>query len=284
MTVNLVSIKSGEIMKKLQDEEFIQLARYIKGNFGVNLTQKRTLIESRLQNILLEKNFESFAQYYEYVVSDKNGDAVISLIDKLTTNHTFFMRESEHFEFFRSTLLPKLSSVYSKEKDLGIWSAGCSTGEEPYTLAMIIHDFFVANKSQWDTKILATDISTRVLQRAVEGVYSNEALLEISDRWKKVYFNRHDQHNSIVADNIKKEVIFRRFNLMNKEFPFKKKFHVIFCRNVMIYFDAETKRHLIEKFYQNLEHGGYLFIGLAESLNFEKTKFKYVMPSVYRKE
>lgn len=171
-----------------------------------------------------------------------------------------------------------------KNKDLRIWSAGCSSGEEPYTLAMLIDEFLGKDKVWWDSKILATDISSKVLDLAKKGCYSKDALANISPKWKLNYFQSIDNDTFKVADKIRNETILRRLNLMDDTFPFKQKFHVIFCRNVMIYFDLETKRKLIDKFYNLLEYGGYLFIGHSESIERGSTNFKYVMPAVYRKE
>ena len=202
---------------------------------------------------------------------------------QVSTNHTYFMREEEHFRYFRGVVLPELTGRV-RDKDLRIWSAGCSSGEEAYTLAMIIDEFFGKEKLFWDTKILATDISSRVLEEAKKGVYSNDELAVLPSSWRLSYFTAFDKESSIISDRIKNEVIFRRFNLMEKSFPFRKKFHVVFCRNVMIYFDAETKRKLINKFYEITEPGGYLFIGHSESINRNETGYKYVMPALYRKE
>jgi chemotaxis protein methyltransferase CheR len=225
----------------------------------------------------------SFSEYYDYVVSDKTREAAITLIDKITTNHTFFMREVDHFYYFRDKVLPYLVSNV-REKDLRIWSAGCSSGEEPYTLSMIIDEFLGNEKSCWDSKVLATDISNKVLEKAIKGVYSNEGIATLPSSWKLNYLKKFDNENHILIDKIRNEVIYRSFNLMDPVFPFKKKFNVIFCRNVMIYFDNKTRMELIKKFYDSTEYGGYLFIGHSESINRDETKFKYVMPSVYRKE
>lgn len=271
-------------MLTISDKEFRQLAVYIKANFGINLKEeKRALIIGRLHNVLLQNNFSNFSEYYEHVISDKTGTAASILVNKITTNHTFFMREVDHFYYFRDKVLPYLSST-SKEKDLRIWSAGCSSGEEPYTLAMIIDDFFGREKSLWNTNILATDISSKVLEEAVSGVYSSDKIANLPNSWKLNYTKEIDKNSSAIADKIKKEVTFRIFNLMEKAFPFKRKFHVIFCRNVMIYFDSQTKRELVDRFYNSMEYGGYLFIGHSESLNRDETKYKYIIPSVYRKE
>jgi chemotaxis methyl-accepting protein methylase len=187
------------------------------------------------------------------------------------------------YKLKQENVLPYLVHTV-KNKDLRIWSAGCSSGEEPYTLAMIIDEFLGKDKVWWDTKILATDISSKVLEMAVDGSYSKDELENISPQWRLNYFKGIDDENLKVVDRIRNEVIFRRFNLMDETFPFKKKFHVIFCRNVMIYFDLETKRKLINKFYNLLEYGGYLFIGHSEAIERGATNFRYVMPAVYRKE
>lgn len=271
-------------MVNITDREYVLLTDYIYENYGIKLGNgKKSLVVGRLQNVLLQKKFSSFSEYYDYVVSDKTGDAVATLVDKITTNHTFFMRESEHFYYFRDKVLPRLASTI-KNKDLRIWSAGCSTGEEAYTLAMIMQDYFGADKPQWDTRVLATDISSKVLETAKKGEYLSKGIEEFPLYWRTNYFKKIDDDKSIVTNRIRNEVIFRSFNLMNSSFPFKKKFNVIFCRNVMIYFDTQTKNELVERFYDFMEPGGFLFIGHSESINRDETRFKYVMPAVYRKE
>lgn len=271
-------------MVTITDKEFKQLSDYVKANYGIYLKEgKRTLVAGRLHNVLVQNKFNSFSEYYDYVISDKTGEAAATLINKITTNHTFFMREADHFYYLKNEVLPYLKGMI-KDKDLRIWSAGCSSGEEPYTLAMIIDESFGKEKFLWDTKVLATDISCRVLEKAEKGIYSNEEIATLPSSWRLGYFNRFNDEKSVLIDRIKKEVIFRKFNLMDEKYPFKAKFHVIFCRNVMIYFDDVTKCELVNKFYDLTEHGGYLFIGHSESLNREKTKYRYVMPAVYKKE
>lgn len=269
-------------MITITQNEFNQLAAYVKANYGIYLKDaKKTLVEGRLQSVLEEMRFDNFSEYYNYVISDKSGIAVITLLDKITTNHTFFMRESSHFYFFRDEILPYLSKVVT-DKDLRIWCAACSSGEESYTLAMIVDEFFGNEKLFWNTQILATDISNAIIETARNGIYSPDRIQPLPVSWKTKYFNMSG-NNYVVKDQIKNEVIYRKFNLMDKVFPFKKKFHVIFCRNVMIYFDDSTKDTLIQRFYNALEPGGYLFIGHSESIDRSKYKFKYVMPSVYMK-
>lgn len=272
-------------MLEITNNEFNKLADYIRNNYGISFKdEKKLLVMSRLQSVLNENSFNSFTEYFDFVMSDPTGEAIVTLMNKLTTNHTFFMRETAHFDYFKNTVLPYLSSVEAKSKDLRIWCAGCSTGEEPYTLAMIIADFFGMQKSLWETKILATDISTRALDAAVQGVYPEEDVASLPDSWKRNYLKKIESDSFIIADRIKEEVIYRRFNLMNTQFPFRQKFDVIFCRNVMIYFDHQTKIDLVNRFYEFTKPGGFLFIGHSESINRDETKYKYIMPAVYRKE
>ena len=270
-------------MISISEKEFRQIADYVKRNIGINLRdEKKTLVNGRLNSVLEELGFKSFGEYYKYLESDKSGEAITTFIDKITTNHTFFMRETSHFYYFRDVLLPEF---YNKleEKDLRIWCAACSTGEEAYTLAILIDEYFGKKKFLWDTRVLATDISIKVLKQAAEGQYTKDKINSIPKEWKEKYFRVVDFDTYSVEDKIKNEVIFRRFNLMNKNFPFKKKFQVIFCRNVMIYFDNETKDDLVNRLYHSLEQGGYLFIGHSETINRSDNKFEYIMPAVYRK-
>ncbi len=267
---------------KLSNDEFLRIVGFIKENFGVDLTKKRTLIEGRLLNTIIKRGYKDYHSYLNMVISDKTGLEVSRLIDVLTTNHTYFMRETEHFDYFESTVLPNFERNL-REKDFRLWSAGCSTGQEPYTLAMILDRFFSGTNDIWNKELLATDISVNVLNKATAGIYSKEEISELPSYFKVEYFQSISKQSFQVKDSLKKEVIFRPFNLMEIQFPFKRKFHVIFCRNVMIYFDDDTKNNLLWKFYDSLEEGGYLFIGHSESVDRSVIPFQYVRPSVYRK-
>ncbi len=271
-------------MKDLTNQEFLQIRDYIKKNFGINLSdEKKTLVYSRLRSVLVEKGFNNFTDYFNYLISDRTGDAVISFIDRITTNHTFFMREVDHFDYLKEMVLPKLEELCANQRDIRLWCAACSSGEEAFTLQMILTDYFKNKQPSWNTKILATDISTNVLSKAYKGIYPNEALKLLPEHWRKNYFTKYDESSSVVSDQIRNQIIFRRHNLMDKTFPFSKKLHVIFCRNVMIYFDNQTRDELVEKFYNQTEQNGYLFIGHSESLNNTATKYKYVKPAIYMK-
>ncbi len=270
-------------MDAITDQEFNELVRFIKKNYGINLSQKRSLVLGRLHNYILQSGFASFSEYLQYAVQDHTGKAGTMLLNKLTTNHTYFLREPKHFELLERDVLPYLAETEAKTRDLRIWSAGCSSGEEPYTLAMTIDSYFGAGKWRWDTKILATDLSAAALERAKKAVYANSQLDTLPAAWRAKYFRKIDGECSVITEKVRNEVIFRRFNLMNPVFPFKKKFHIIFCRNVMIYFDAETKRDLINRLYDHMEPGGYLFIGHSESINRQESKYKFITPAMYRK-
>lgn len=271
-------------MITITNEEFRKLAAYIKQRYGIHLKEeKKTLVAGRLTQVLMQHKFKNFSEYYNYVISDRSGRASMQLIDKISTNHTFFMRESKHFDFLRSEVLPYLKRTAADQR-VRMWSAGCSSGEEPYTLAMIIQDYVKRERIRWDAKILATDVSRTALDKAVKGIYKNEAVAVLPAHWRKNYFRRYDNRHMIVTDDVKQDVVIRYFNLMDRVFPFQKKFHVIFCRNVMIYFDQQTKLDLVRKFYQALVPGGYLFIGHSESLDRDQTDFRFVKPAVYRKE
>jgi chemotaxis protein methyltransferase CheR len=270
-------------MLSMTDAEFIELAAYIKKKFGVNLgLEKRNLVHGRLQKIISEHGFLTLREYYEYLLADISGAANVELVNAITTNHTFFMREPSHFDFFSQQVLPFLYQTIHNH-DLRVWCAVCSTGEEAYTLAMLIADFFSVKNQLWDTKLLATDISLQALRFAQKGIYSKEEVMNLPRKWQTIYFNEFEEDHYKIKTELQAQVIFRQFNLMDEIFPFKKKFHTIFCRNVMIYFDDKTRRRLVEKFYEYLEPGGYLFIGHSEVIDRNATLFSYVMPSVYRK-
>jgi len=263
--------------------DFVRLAEFMKTHYGINLTKKKALIEGRLGLTIQKMGFSSFNEFVNYALNDPTGEAISLLTTKLTTNYTYFMREENHYYLLENNVLPELEKKIA-DRDLRIWSAGCSTGEEAYTIAMTIDHYFQGRKAGWDTRVLATDISPAVLKKAIAGIYDYNSLGRLPGEWIEKYFEKIDAHTYRIKDFIKNEVIFRNFNLMNPEYPFKKKMHVIFCRNVMIYFEKSTKQQIVNKFYNLLEDGGYLFIGHSESLGGMDTPFRYVVPSIYKKE
>ena len=269
------------MMLKLTDNDFQRLVAYMKENYGINLEKKRVLIEGRLSNMVLRRGFNSFTEFIDFAFADKTGNETMQLVNKLTTNHTFFLREPEHFEFLKTTILPYLEKTNEKTHSLKLWCAASSTGQEPYTIAMTIDEYFGANAAKWDWKLLATDLDTDVLRKAQAGIYSEDMVKDVPAHWLAKYFEKIDDKNYQVIERIRKQVVFRQFNLMDP-IVCSVPFDFISCRNVMIYFEQETKNALIERFYDVTKEGGYLFIGHAESVG-KNTRYTYVKPAIYRK-
>ncbi len=267
-------------MKILEHSDFLRLSEFVHNNYGIDLSKKKTLVESRLSNSPSLVTFGSFSDYIDYIITKKDPQEMEDLLNKLTTNYTYFMRESEHFDYFRDHILPELITK-RKDKVLSVWSAGCSSGEEPYTLSMIIFDVLGAKAKDWDTRILATDISQSVLSKAQLGVYSSNSLENLPESWKNQYFVK-DGLNYTVAPLIKSNVIFQTFNLMSP-IKFRMKFDVIFCRNVMIYFDHATKHALVQRFFEATNPGGHLLVGHSEALSKENNPYDFVRAATYKK-
>lgn len=266
----------------ITEREFRRIVVYVKRRYGIDLSGKQILVNGRMENYLLRNGYSGYDEYMTKVENNPAGEEARNLINVLTTNHTYFMREFEHLEYMRREVLPNLRIKEAARRDLRIWSAASSTGEEPYTIAMVLKDFFGLEHQSWDTKVLATDISTRVLETAQRGIYLREQLEPLPENWRRRYFTRINELEYQVKQELKDEVIFRQFNLMDP-FPFQRPFHMVFLRNVMIYFDEDTKRQLLNRIYDYLEPGGYLFVGTTESVDRKGTSFQYVEPSIYRK-
>jgi chemotaxis protein methyltransferase CheR len=271
---------------ELQDIDFERISRLVYDHCGINLHDgKKELVKARLSKRLREGDFKSFGDYYRYVNTAEGTDELVTMIDSLSTNVTFFFREESHFVKLRQ-ILPAILNTPVKNGRAGrlrIWSAGCSTGEEPYSLAITVCE--CATDKPADIAITATDISTRVLQAAAGGTYQRDKIKNVSPGVLKKYFQlgcgRWEGHCRIKKE-IRDMVRFLRFNLMETP-PSDFLFDIIFCRNVMIYFDKTTQAALVNRFYQCLNNGGYFFVGHSESLTGLDHGFKYVEPSVYRK-
>lgn len=270
----------------ISDTEFTRLRDLIYQRFGINLTeQKRSLLVGRLQKLMRQLNLPTFSDYFDYLGNDKTEAGLSELVDLISTNHTYFNREKDHFDYFSETALPAVINKLKKQnrKDLRIWCAGCSSGEEPYTLLMLMMEHLGADYGSWDAGILATDISDRALTIARRGTYATDRVMQLPEPLRRKYFTPAGQDEMAVIDKIKKEATFRRFNLMNTTFPFKKPFQMIFCRNVMIYFDQPTRDALVDRYHQHTEPGGYLFIGHSETLGRSQTRYRYLKPALYQK-
>ncbi len=271
----------------ISDDDFDAIRKYVYNTIGINITnEKRNLLQSRLQKILRKETFKSFEEYYNYLVNDKTGTALSELANNISTNYTYFYRENEHFDFFVEAGLKEIlkKKVNQKSNDLRLWSAGCSSGEEPYTIMMMMMQKMGDMYKKFDAGILATDISLKALDTAKKGIYDPDKLKRLPAGYDQKYFDKIDDNSYQIKDFVKNEVTFRRFNLMNDIFPFKKEFDAIFCRNVMIYFDNDTRATLVRKFYDFLEVGGYLFIGHSETIRRGIVNLKPIAPAIYRKE
>ena len=268
-------------MLDLSDQDFHRLTSFIKTKFGIDLTRKRQLITSRMSTTILSQGYRDFSSYVDHILTAATQEDIETLLNKLTTNYTYFMREQTHYDFFRNTILPEMIHRHARDHVLSIWSAGCSSGEEPYNISMILMDYLGSSAAHWDTRVLATDISQRVLSTAQKGTYDLPA--DFPSSWKQKYFVKENNSSLYtVAPAIRKNVIFRTFNLMDP-IQFRLKFDVIFCRNVMIYFDQPTKDALVQRFYNATAPGGYLLIGHSETVNKETSPYQYLQPATYRK-
>lgn len=264
----------------LNAREFDRIRRLAHDTFGLDLRAgKETLVSARLGKHIRKSGCRSFDEYYQHVVEDRTGEALINLIDALTTNHTSFFREPAHFDFLRKTFLPEW-----KAKSIDIWSAACSTREEPYSIAMCLLEELDAAAAR-NVHILATDISTRVLGVAEKGIYATERLEGLPQSELRSFWLR-GEGDWAGCYRAKKElrtlIEFRRLNLLE---PVSRigHFSLIFCRNVMIYFDKATQQRVVERLAGCLEPGGYLLTGHAESLTGIAHGLQFVQPAVYRK-
>lgn len=270
-------------MLTINENDFQRLVRFVQKNYGIDLSKKKQLIMGRLSNTIVSMGFPDFQHYVDHLIRRQKPEDIELMINKLTTNYTYFMREKEHFDFFTDTILPYLLKT-KRNRVLSIWSAGCSSGEEPYTISMILKEYLGSQASLWDTRVLATDISQNVLNMAAAAAYDEASLKGLPPGWKNKYFRPLGQPGMYkVAPAIRDNVIFRTFNLMDP-IQFRLKFDVIFCRNVMIYFDQPTKNALVNRFYHATNPGGYLLIGHSESLDKSHISYRYLKPAIYRKE
>ena len=270
-------------MDTLTDEDFTRMYQYIQSHYGIDLHKKKQLIVSRLTNVISLQGYDSFHTYTDDIVNGRRPDLISSMLGKLTTNYTYFMREEQHFDFLKDTILPYLAEKHKGDRSINIWSAGCSSGQEPYSVSIILKEYFDALGGKWDTRILATDLSTDMLNIAVNPTYTSESLSNIPDEWKRKYFTARPDDTWTVSPILRNNVLFRQFNLMDP-IHFRKKFDLILCRNVMIYFDAPTKDALVKRFFDATEDKGYLFIGHSEGLSKTNCPYKYITPAIYRKE
>jgi len=277
-------------LTSMSDRDFNRFRDLIYNQCGINLTSiKRTMLASRLRRRLRALEIDSFSEYYDYVAGGKGGtDELVHMLDAVSTNKTDFFREPKHFEYLMKEALPRMfrSGWWRPGRRLNVWSAGCSSGEEPYTIAMVLADF-AAGSPVGEFSILASDISTRVLDLARKGIYPDDAVEPVPVELKRKYLmrgNGSQQGYCRVVPELRNALRFRRINLNGgRHFGIKTPMDVIFCRNVIIYFDRDTQKKLFEKFYEQLVPGGYLFIGHSETLHGINDRFNAVAVATYRK-
>ncbi len=276
------------IAAQMTDGEFSKFSKLIYEHVGIHMKpEKKELLNARLGKRLRACNLNSFNKYYELInLPDQKDNEFVHFLDSVSTNFTSFFREISHFEYLAESVLPELYLLSkSSNKEFLFWSSASSSGEEPFTMAMVLHEF-AQNNPGFRFKIIATDISSRVLTVASKGVYLMEQAARVPEDILKKYFQKGVGQSAgkvKVKDEIRHHVEFKRFNLMHS-FPWHGEMDVIFCRNVMIYFDRITQERLINKFHNCLRPGGYLFIGHSESITSIKHEFKQVESTTYKKD
>ena len=287
---NTVIPTSSSIGGELSDREFQMYSQFIYNQCGIKLPQiKKTMLTVRLAKRLRALKINSFKEYYKYITSDEGRKKeLVDMINVVTTNKTNFFRESKHFDILVQKAIPELLRCRPdiRYKSLNIWSAGCSSGEEPYTIAMVL-DEYVNNQMHLNYAILCSDISTRVLQKAAKGIYEDALLEGIPSQYLRKYLMRgkgKSKGQNRIVPELRNHLTFRRINLNEgPSFGIKTMMDIIFCRNVIIYFDRETQVKLFNKYYNQLYPGGFLFIGHSETLHGINDRFVPVDVSVYRK-
>jgi chemotaxis protein methyltransferase CheR len=266
---------------------FDKLRAIVTAHSGIVLSDaKQNMVYSRLVRRLRQTGINNFDEYCQFL--DDSDDSASSefthFINAITTNLTSFFREKHHFEILENIVLPEVFERNKHNKRLRIWSAGCSTGMETYSIAMVVKEF-IANKPDWDVKILATDLDTNVIETATQGVYDVDKITGVSDQRFNTWFrigSGENANKAKVSKQLKELISFKQLNLL-QPFPFAGPIDIIFCRNVVIYFDKETQRLLFKKFSEIHKNRGYLFIGHSETLYNVSDKYKLLKNTVYQK-
>jgi len=271
---------------QLKDSEFKKLSDFIYGNFGIKMPPaKKIMLQSRLHKRLRALKIDNFAEYLEYVFSKKGQEEeVIHMIDVVSTNKTDFFREPSHFDFLHEYIIPQ--AIQEGKRSLNIWSAGCSSGEEPYTIAISLFEY-CRKHYNIDFKILATDISTIVLKSAIGAVYSEQRIEGLPLEIKKRYFlrskDRSDPKVKLISE-VRNKVRFQRLNFMDNSYAINESFDIIFCRNVLIYFDKDTQENVIRKQCLKLKEKGFYFLGHSESTTGIDVPLQQIKPTVFQKK
>jgi chemotaxis protein methyltransferase CheR len=269
---------------KLSDADFSRLSKFIQGEYGIKMPpEKKIMLQSRLQKRLRALGMVSYSDYVNYVFDGKNTEEIIHMIDVVSTNKTDFFREPVHFDYLKNKILPEFKSKASG--NFNIWSAGCSSGAEPYTIAMVCEDFKRAN-NDFSYNIFATDISTRMLKKAINAIYPVSEIDVISLDLKKKYLLKSKNPNENVVrivPELRQKLKFGRLNFMDDEYHVNQMFDLIFCRNVLIYFDRENQEKVINNLCKNLKPDGYFLLGHSESITGINVPLKHIQPTIFQK-
>ena len=282
------SLQINEIYKaQLSKEDFNKLSTFIYKESGIKMPPvKKIMLQSRLQKRLKELHMTSFKEYCDYVFSKEGlNNEIIHMLDVVSTNKTDFFREPVHFDFLTSTVLPDFISKKGSNKLLKVWSAGCSSGEEPYTIAIVLYDFF-ENYPGFDFTILGTDISTKILHNAVNAVYKEDKVEGIPLSLKRKHLLKSKDRNNPtvkIGSHLRSKVRFGRLNFMDDYYDISEYFDIVFCRNVLIYFDRETQEKVINKLCTKLNSGGYFFLGHSESIMNMNVPLRQIKPTIFQK-
>lgn len=282
-----MSTLTTSAIEKLQTEEFLYISEFVQEHYGIQLpVSKKMMVEARLQKRLKALNLVTFQEYFEFVFAPEGRDEYQKMIDLLTTNKTDFFRESNHFDFLNEEVLPKLIKTKSASESIKIWSAASSTGEEVYSILITLEEYFFRTLRKVPYSILGTDLSMQVLQKAAQGIYAEERTENIPLYIKKRYFLKNkDRENpkARIKPELLKAVEFKRLNLLKEFQGIEFNYDIIFCRNVLIYFNREVQQEVVSKLASRLKTGGYLFIGHSESLTNMQLPLRQIKPTVYQK-
>jgi len=274
---------------RITDKEFRKLGEYIHTRYGIKMPPvKKTMLEARLQKRLRTLGMSSFSEYSKYLFSpDGLKDELVNMVNMVTTNKTDFFREPQHFDYLVEEALPTIEREWGGgiRRPLKIWSAGCSTGEEPYTMAMVLSEY-AAKHSGFSFEVMGSDISTTVLEKAKTAIYKHFKVDPVPMELKKKYLlrNRDRSRDEVrIVPELRRQVHFRRINFIEDDFGLREKMDIIFCRNVIIYFDRPTQEKLLNRLSGHLRDQGFIFMGHSETLSGLNVPLRPVVPTVYRK-
>lgn len=276
-------------LKLISDEDFKIISKLIYEETRILMSEhKKALVTARLSKRLKALNLSTFIEYVKFLESPNGSEELINFINAVTTNKTDFFRENKHFEYMKNVFLPQWERDYEegKVKNLRIWSSACSTGEEPYTILITLFEYFGHKMDKYDIKVLASDIDTNVLNHANAGIYREDVVKPIEMSLLKKYFLKgtgENQGKYKVKDMFRDYIVFKQVNLKDPHFDINTHFDLLFCRNVIIYFDKEFQRDLFTRFYNYLKTDALVFIGHSETLFGVSDKYKYVTSNVYKK-